>query len=209
MSQKDLKKIHELLMENVREENEKNNKEFSNSIFNKSSNKNLITAAKEALKPKNLKQQKIKINDVPIKINRSIGKNVSKLPQYEKTKKYNILSDKQYLNLMLNDLKQISTSIKRKQNRFNPSNYTENSILSKEKRKYFNKNNSHLVSKNGNSKIINLKMKYNIKNKNYNMVNLLTQIIGDQTFNENNITENNNYFKNLHFDNEEQKLYVE
>ena len=192
MSQKDLKKIHELLMENVREENEKNNKEFSNSIFNKSSNENLITAAKEALKPKNLKQQKIKNNDVPIKIkiNRSIGKNFSKLPQKEKTKKYNILSDKQYLNLMLNDLKQISKSLKRKQNSFN-------------------KYNSHLVSKNNNSKVINLKMKYNIKNKNYNMVNLLTQIIGDQTYNENNITENNNYFNNLHFDNEEQKLYVE
>ena len=134
---KDLKEIHELLMENVREENEKQNKEFLNSIFNRNAKKNLITAARESLKPKYIKHNKIKINNAPVKINRSVGKNYIKLNHNEKMKKVNILSDQQYLSFMLSDLKHISSSIKKRQNQFNPSNYTENSNLSKEKNNYF------------------------------------------------------------------------
>ena len=210
MKQKDLKEIHELLLENVREENEKEMKEISNSQLYLNPKRNLISAAREALKPKNLKQQKIKNNILPIKINRTFDKKKPKKITYKNDQpRYNILSDQQYLNFMLNDLNLISNSIKRQQNKFNPTYSNNFNFLTKINRK--NKYNSFEQTKN--KKIINLKKNNNLGKNNYNLVNLLTQIIGEQESNENKkneneITENNNYFYNLCYDNNEQKIYV-
>ena len=210
MKQKDLKEIHELLLENVREENEKEMKEISNSQLYLNPKRNLISAAREALKSKNLKQQKIKNNTLPIKINRTFDKKKPKKITYKNDQpRYNILSDQQYLNFMLNDLNLISNSIKRQQNKFNPTYSNNFNFLTKINRK--NKYNSFEQTKN--KKIINLKKNNNLRKNNYNLVNLLTQIIGEQESNENKkneneITENNNYFYNLCYDNNEQKIYV-
>ena len=214
MMERDLKEIHELLMENVREENEKSRKELSNSLFNINTKNNLISVAREALKPKNLKQYKVNNNSIkPIKISRASFKKRSKISKKsENIKTNNIFSDKKYLNLMLKDLKLISSSIKKRQNRFSPSYSNNNSFLFNNNKKNKNKYNSYGVTKSKNIKKINLKLNNNIMK--YNNVNLLTQIIGDQNSNENskyenNITEdNNNYFNNLCYDNNEKKIYV-
>ena len=108
----------------------------------------------------------------------------------------------------MNDLKFISSSIKKKQNKFNPI-YTNNyDIISKMKNK--NKENSRKTKK---VKMMNLRIIDNMKKKNYNTVNLLTQIIGDKDSNDidkygSENTENNSYFDNLFYDNNEKKYYV-
>ena len=217
MIQKDLKQIHELLMENVKEENEKEKNEFSNSLFNLNTKNNLIAIAKEALKPKHVNHYKIKKNNniTPVKISKASLKKSCKISkQTENIKTNNILSDKKYLNLMLNDLKNISSSIQRRQNRFNPSYSNDNSILSNNKNRNKLKYNSYGVTKSKNIKTMNLKLNNKIQMQKYNKVNLLTQIIGENNSDENskyennNITESNSYFNNLCYDNNEKKIYV-
>ena len=217
MIKRDIKEIHELLMQNVREENEKENKELLNPVFNLSSKNNLISVAKETLKPKNYKKYNIKDKLIPVKITKPIGKNSSKIsPKRDKFRKNITFSDKEYLSFMMNDLKVISSSIKRKQNKFNPIYSHNNSILQNlKKENKNNKYNSCGVTKKNNNRIFNLKMNSNnAKMQNYNIVNLLSQVTGDKEYNddckyENNITENNNYFNNLCYDNDEKKFYVE
>ena len=101
---------------------------------------------------------------------------------------------------MMNDLKVISSSIKRKQNKFNPIYSHNNSILQNlKKENKNNKYNSCGVTKKNNNRIFNLKMNSNnAKMQNYNIINLLSQVTGDKEYNddckyENNITENNPY----------------
>ena len=210
MKQKDLKEIHELLLENVREENEKQSKELSNSQTNLNSKKDLISAAREALKPKIFR--KIKNNNILVKINRSYDKKVSKkyIDKNDLLKK-SLFSDKQYLNFLLSDLKLISNSIKSRQNKFNPIYSNNNNSIKK-----INKNNKYYSfghTKNNNVKMMNLQINNSLRKKKYNMVNLLTQIVGDKELTENNkyendITEDNSYFYNLCYDNNEQKVYV-
>ena len=217
MIKRDIKEIHELLMQNVREENEKESKELLNPVFNLNSKNNLISVAKETLKPKNYKKYNIKDKLIPIKITKPIGKNNSKIsPKREKFRKNITFSDKEYLSFMMNDLKVISSSIKRKQNKFNPIYSHNNSILQNlKKENKTNKYNSCGVTKKNNNRIVNLKMNNNnAKMQNYNIVNLLSQVTGDKEYNddckyENNITENNNYFNNLYYNNDEKKFYVE
>ena len=210
MKQKDLKEIHELLLENVREENEKQSKELSNSQTNLNSKKDLISAAREALKPKIFR--KIKNNNILVKINRSYDKKVSKKFLYKNDLlKKSLFSDKQYLNFLLSDLKLISNSIKSRQNKFNPIYSNNNNSIKK-----INKNNKYYSfghTKNNNVKMMNLQINNSLRKKKYNMVNLLTQIVGDKELTENNkyendITEDNSYFYNLCYDNNEQKVYV-
>ena len=210
MKHKDLKEIHELLLENVREENEKKSKELSNSQNNLNSKKDLISAAREALKPKIFR--KIKNNNIPVKINRSYDKKESKKFTYKNDLlKKSLFSDKQYLNILLSDLKIISNSIKSRQNKFNPIYSNNNNSITK-----INKNNKYYSfghTKNNNMKMMNLQINNSLRKKKYNMVNLLTQIVGDKELTENNkyendITEDNSYFYNLCYDNNEQKVYV-
>ena len=210
MKHKDLKEIHELLLENVREENEKKSKELSNSQNNLNSKKDLISAAREALKPKIFR--KIKNNNIPVKINRSYDKKESKKFTYKNDLlKKSLFSDKQYLNILLSDLKIISNSIKSRQNKFNPIYSNNNNSITK-----INKNNKYYSfghTKNNNMKMMNLQINNSSRKKKYNMVNLLTQIVGDKELTENNkyendITEDNSYFYNLCYDNNEQKVYV-
>ena len=208
MNQKDLKEIHELLLENVREENEKENKEMSDSLFNATSKRNLISVAREALKPKNSKQINIKNDIATYKINKSFNRRSNKITHRNENFKNSILSDKQYLNLMMNDLKYISSSIKKKQNKFNPIYSNNYDVISKMKNK--NKDNSRKIKK---VKMMNIRIIDNMKKKNYNTVNLLTQIIGDKDSNDidkygSENTENNSYFDNLFYDNNEKKYYV-
>jgi hypothetical protein len=210
MKQKDLKEIHELLLENVREENEKQSKDLSNSQTNLNSKKDLISAAREALKPKIFR--KIKNNNIPVKINRTYDKKESKKFIYKNDLlKKSLFSDKQYLNFLLSDLKLISNSMKSRQNKFNPKYSNNNNSITKK-----NKNNkyySFVHTKNNNVKMMNLQINNSLRKKKYNMVNLLTQIVGDKELTENNkyendITEDNSYFYNLCYDNNEQKVYV-
>ena len=204
MEQKDLKEIHKLLLENVREENEKERKEISNSTFNINSKNNLISVAKEALKPKGLKQEKINNNIASLKINKSIGKKTSKMNKMNDNLKNNIFSNKQYLNFMMNDLKIISASITKKQNKFYSSFSRDNKLFPNTK-----KGNKYFIYER--RKVGDLNMN-NIRKGNYNTVNLLNQIIGDNDNendkNDNNITENNNYFNNLCYDNNEERIYI-
>jgi hypothetical protein len=210
MKQKDLKEIHELLLENVREENEKQSKDLSNSHTNLNSKKDLISAAREALKPKIFR--KIKNNNIPVKINRSYDKKESKKFIYKNDLlKKSLFSNKQYLNFLLSDLKLISNSMKSRQNKFNPKYSNNNNSITKK-----NKNNKYYSfghTKNNNVKMMNLQINNSLRKKKYNMVNLLTQIVGDKELTENNkyendITEDNSYFYNLCYDNNEQKVYV-
>ena len=120
MIKKDIKEIHELLMQNVREENEKERRESLNPLFNINSKNNLISIAKETLKPKVYKPYKINEKYMPTKISKPIIKKNSKnSPKRENFRKNITFSDKEYLSFMMNDLKEISSSIKRNQNKFN------------------------------------------------------------------------------------------
>ena len=214
MSKKDLKEIHELLLQNVREQNEKESKEISKSLFNMNSKKNLISIAKETLKPKNIKHYKIGSES---SLNKAYKLNDKKKyqisPKNDNIQKNIIYSDKQYLCFMLNELKLISSSIKKKQKLYNPSYSNNNTFLRDiEKSNKLRKYNSYEATKNN---LVNLNMNKNIFNniklKNCNMVNLLDQVIGETNDNyksENNITENSNYFNNLYYDKEEKKLVV-
>ena len=212
-------------MQNVREENEKERKELLNPIFNINSKNNLISVAKETLKPKAYKQYKGNDKYVPIKITKPIIKKNCKdknknSPKMEIFRKNITFTDKEYLSLMMNDLRMISSSIKKKQNKFNQIYSNNYSLLQSLKRdNKIRKYNSYGNTRKNNIRMINIKMNNNNENSirnnnNYNIVNLLSQIVGEKESNddykyENNITENNNYFNNLCYDHEEKKFFVE
>ena len=114
----DLKKIHAILLQNVKEENEKESKELSNQLFDLNSNNDLFSMAKRSLK---FNRFKFNNDGIPIKITKPIvlKKCVgTQKKEGDETKKDTIFSDKQYLNYVMKDLKIISHSIKKKQKLF-------------------------------------------------------------------------------------------
>ena len=208
MKQKSLQEIHDLLMESVREENKKQEEDFSNSIFNINSKRNLIAIAKESLKPKPIKLRKTQINITPVRINKSFEKKILNISPKKENLTKNIFTDKQYLNFILNDLHIIYSNIKRRQNNLNPININNDYLISRIKKR--NKYNSYGATKRKHFKIINLKNNFNKKPTD---INLLSQIIGDNNSKGNdkyeiNTTENNNYFSNLDYDNIKKIYYV-
>ena len=208
MQNKSLQEIHDLLMESVREENKKQNEEFSNSIFNINSKRNLIAIAKESLKPKPIKLRKTQINFTPVKINKSFQKKIINISPKKENLTKNIFTDKQYLNFILNDLHFIYSNMKRRQNKLNPINLNNDYLISRMKKG--NKYKSYGVTKRRHFNIINLKTNFP---KKPTMINLLSQIIGDNNINgndkyEDNTTENNRHFNNLCYDNIKKKYYI-
>ena len=202
-------RIQKLFLQNVKEENEKEKNE-SNSVFN--TKRNLISIAKETLKPKNLKCYNINDNNneyKPVKIKKiNYKRNYKVSPKHENIRRNIILSDKDYLSFLLNDLKSISS-----RNKNNSPTYSNNiSFLSKKKESKYSEYNSNDETKN-NINIYNPNIYQNNEKNNCNMVDLLDQIVGDKYSKNNykyeaNITENNNYFDNLCYDNEENKFVV-
>ena len=203
-------RIQKLFLQNVKEENEKEKKE-SNSVFN--TKRNLISIAKETLKPKNMKYYNIddyNSDYKPVKIKKINHKRNNKIsPKHGNIRRNILLSDKDYLSFLLNDLKSISTS----RNKNTSPTYSNNiSFLSKKKESKYSEYNSNDETKN-NINMYNQNInQYNDKN-NCNMVDLLNQVVGDKYSKNNykyeaNITENNNYFDNLCYDKEENKFVV-
>ena len=196
--------FHRILMESVNEENGKKN-EKAESIFHSTSKNNLISIAKENLKSKNI----IKLKGKNVQTNSNVKLPKIKLKSIKKKEKQkekeNIkndikFTDKEYLNFMLHDLKYISLSIKKKQNKYN-QNYSNNL--------YFKNRLSHDAKLKNRRKINDIKKMRgpnNLKTHNYNDINLLYQIIGskeDERPNYENkitITEDNLNLNNLYFD---------
>ena len=199
MSKKTVKEIHDLFLQNIREENEKERKEIPSFEFNLNLKKKFISVGKETLKPNKMKIFNLKTNHTidKGKINKTFDK---KIKNKNKTSlKHNIFSDKEYLTYMLNDLKLIFSSIKRRQRNFNAStyNYSNNNrtMMSNFKtiknENKFRQYNTYRGSRNSNTLFNNSN---NIRTYNYKPVNLLKQIIGDKYFVENycyNLTQNN------------------
>ena len=202
-------RIQKLFLQNVKEEIEKEKNE-PNSVLN--TKRNLISIAKETLKPKNLKYYNIDDynNDYkPVKIKKINQKRKNKIsPKHEIIRRNILLSDKDYLSFLLSDLKTISSRNKN----ISPTYSNNISFLSKQKGSKYSEYNSNDETKN-NINIYNPNInQYNEKN-NCNMVDLLNQIVGDKYSKNNykyeaNITENNNYFDNLCYDKEENKFVV-
>ena len=202
-------KIQKLFLQNVKEEIEKEKNE-PNSVLN--TKRNLISIAKETLKPKNLKYNNIDDynNDYkPVKIKKINQKRKNKIsPKHEIIRRNILLSDKDYLSFLLSDLKTISSRNKN----ISPTYSNNISFLSKQKGSKYSEYNSNDETKNK-INIYNPNInQYNEKN-NCNMVDLLNQIVGDKYSKNNykyeaNITENNNYFDNLCYDKEENKFVV-
>ena len=196
--------FHRILMESVNEENGKKN-EKTESIFHSTSKNNLISIAKENLKSKNI----IKLKGKNIQTNSNVKLPKIKLKSIKKKEKQkekeNIkndikFTDKEYLNFMLHDLKYISLSIKKKQNKYN-QNYSNNL--------YFKNRLSHDAKLKNRRKINDIKKmrgSNNLKTHNYNDINLLYQIIGYQEEEKPNyenkitITEDNLNLNDLYFD---------
>ena len=204
-------RIQKLFLQNVKEEIEKEKNE-PNSVLN--TKRNLISIAKETLKPKNLKYYNIDDynNDYkPVKIKKINQKRKNKIsPKHEIIRRNILLSDKDYLSFLLSDLKTISSRNKN----ISPTYSNNISFLSKQKGSKYSEYNSNDETKNNiNINIYNPNInQYNEKN-NCNMVDLLNQIVGDKYSKNNykyeaNITENNNYFDNLCYDKEENKFVV-
>jgi len=200
MSKKTVKEIHDLFLQNIREENEKERKEIPSFEFNLNLKKKFISVGKETLKPNKMKIYNLKTNHTidKDKISKTFDK---KTKIKNKTNlKHIIFSDKEYLTFMLNDFKLIFSSIKRKQNKFNVSNYNYNNnnnrtmmsnfkTLKNENK--FRQYNTFRGSRNSNTLFNN---NNNIRTYNYKPINLLEQIIGDKYFVENycyNLTQNN------------------
>ena len=202
-------RIQKLFLQNVKEEIEKEKNE-PNSVLN--TKRNLISIAKETLKPKNLKYYNIDDynNDYkPVKIKKINQKRKNKIsPKHEIIRRNILLSDKDYLSFLLSGLKSISSRNKN----ISPTYSNNISFLSKQKGSKYSEYNSNDETKN-NINIYNPNInQYNEKN-NCNMVDLLNQIVGDKYSKNNykyeaNITENNNYFDNLCYDKEENKFVV-
>ena len=169
--------FHRLLIESVNEENEKMN-EKTDSIFQLTSKNNLIAIAKENLKSKNNLKSKIKNPQTNSKVKlpkikiKSIKKKEKKNENVKNDFKF---SEQEYLNFMLHDLKYISSSIKKKQNKYNPI-YTNNSIYLKNRLSQDGK----IKDKRKLNDFKRIKGTHNLKKHNYNDINLLNQIIGSQ-----------------------------
>ena len=194
--------FHRILLESVNEENGKKN-EKTESIFHSTSKNNLISIAKENLKSKNiikLKGKSIQTNS-NVKLPKIKLKSIKKKENQNENIKNNIkFTDKEYLNFMLHDLKYISLSIKKKQNKYN-QNYSDNL--------YFKNRLSHDAKLKNRRKINDIKKMRgpnNLKTHNYNDINLLYQIIGYQEEEKPNyenkitITEDNLNLNDLYFD---------
>ena len=194
--------FHRILLESVNEENGKKN-EKTESIFHSTSKNNLISIAKENLKSKNI----IKLKGKSIQTNSNVKLPKIKLKSIKKKENQNEnikndikFTDKEYLNFMLHDLKYISLSIKKKQNKYN-QNYSNNL--------YFKNRLSHDAKLKNRRKINDIKKMRgpnNLKTHNYNDINLLYQIIGYQKEEKPNyenkitITEDNLNLNDLYFD---------
>ena len=194
--------VHRILLESVNEENGKKN-EKTESIFHSTSKNNLISIAKENLKSKNI----IKLKGKSIQTNSNVKLPKIKLKSIKKKENQNEnikndikFTDKEYLNFMLHDLKYISLSIKKKQNKYN-QNYSNNL--------YFKNRLSHDAKLKNRRKINDIKKMRgpnNLKTHNYNDINLLYQIIGYQEEEKPNyenkitITEDNLNLNDLYFD---------
>ena len=194
--------FHRILLESVNEENGKKN-EKTESIFHSTSKNNLISIAKENLKSKNI----IKLKGKSIQTNSNIKLPKIKLKSIKKKENQNEnikndikFTDKEYLDFMLHDLKYISLSIKKKQNKYN-QNYSNNL--------YFKNRLSHDAKLKNRRKINDIKKMRgpnNLKTHNYNDINLLYQIIGYQEEEKPNyenkitITEDNLNLNDLYFD---------
>ena len=205
---------HQLFIESVKEENQKKD-DISDSIFQLNSKKNLISIAKETLKSRNNKFNKINLKNPVVKTeqNEITPKNKfkstkKKIKEKEDFKDNIIFSDKDYLNFMLNDLKLISSSIEKQQKRFNPT-YPDNSF------KINNNFISYNNKKRNTRKIYNNKKANNLRTHNYKSINLLNQIIGIHDENESNFankaatTEDNIDFNNLYFENTTNEIIYE
>ena len=194
--------FHRILLESVNEENGKKN-EKTESIFHSTSKNNLISIAKENLKSKNI----IKLKGKSIQTNSNVKLPKIKLKSIKKKENQNEnikndikFTDKEYLDFMLHDLKYISLSIKKKQNKYN-QNYSNNL--------YFKNRLSHDAKLKNRRKINDIKKMRgpnNLKTHNYNDINLLYQIIGYQEKEKPNyenkitITEDNLNLNDLYFD---------
>ena len=194
--------FHRILLESVNEENGKKN-EKTESIFHSTSKNNLISIAKENLKSKNI----IKLKGKSIQTNSNVKLPKIKLKSIKKKENQNEnikndikFTDKEYLDFMLHDLKYISLSIKKKQNKYN-QNYSNNL--------YFKNRLSHDAKLKNRRKINDIKKMRgpnNLKTHNYNDINLLYQIIGYQEEKKPNyenkitITEDNLNLNDLYFD---------
>jgi len=194
--------FHRILLESVNEENGKKN-EKTESIFHSTSKNNLISIAKENLKSKNI----IKLKGKSIQTNSNVKLPKIKLKSIKKKENQNEnikndikFTDKEYLDFMLHDLKYISLSIKKKQNKYN-QNYSNNL--------YFKNRLSHDAKLKNRRKINDIKKMRgpnNLKTHNYNDINLLYQIIGYQEEEKPNyenkitITEDNLNLNDLYFD---------
>ena len=207
---------HQLFIDNVNEENQKKN-DISDSIFQLNSKKNLLSVAKETLKSRNNKFNKIKLKNPVVKTEQN---EISPKKKFKSTKKKTkekedvksnlIFSDKDYLNFMLNDLKLISSSLEKQQKRFNPT-YHDNSFRINNKFISYNKNNK----KRNNRKLYHYKKANNIRTQNYTNINLLNQIIGIPDEYEPNfankavVTEDNIDFNHLFFENTTNEIIYE
>ena len=194
--------FHRILLESVNEENGKKN-EKTESIFHSTSKNNLISIAKENLKSKNI----IKLKGKSIQTNSNVKLPKIKLKSIKKKENQNEnikndikFTDKEYLDFMLHDLKYISLSIKKKQNKYN-QNYSNNLD--------FKNRLSHDAKLKNRRKINDIKKMRgpnNLKTHNYNDINLLYQIIGYQEEEKPNyenkitITEDNLNLNDLYFD---------
>ena len=168
--------FHRLFIESVNEENEKMN-EKADSIFQLTSKNNLIAIAKENLKSKNNLKLKVKNPQMnsKVKLPKIKIKSKKKEKKNENVKNDFKFSEQEYLNFMLNDLKYISSSIKKKQNKYNPI-YTNNSIYMKNRLSQDGK----IKDKRKLNDFKRIKGSHNLKKHNYNDINLLDQIIGSK-----------------------------
>lgn len=162
----DIQEGQELLQRNVQIENEKRSNERENTTFDINSRRNLISVAKETLKPKKIINKKNICNSSsPTK------KYKTRIIQNQKKqiKRNKMSTDKQYLNYMLHEFKNISSIMINKQKKLNPSLNSINNYSNSNKnlsRNYYYKN---LFTNN------NIRLKKNCKE-----INLLTQICGEK-----------------------------
>ena len=215
MSKKTIKEIHELFLQNIKEENEKERRELPSFEFNLNLKKKFISVGKETLNSNKMKIYNLKanytidkgkINKTFVKKNKNKNKNKTNL---KINHNYNILSDKEYLTLMINDLKLICSSRKKKQIKFNNSTYNYNNnnrtmmptFKNLKNENKFRQYNTFRGTRNTNTLFNN---RNNMRTFNYKPVNLLEQIIGDENCcheNYYNLTRNNEERKQSFRDN--------
>jgi len=207
MSKKTVKEIHELFLQNIREENEKERKEIPNFEFNLNLKKKFISVGRETLNSNKMKLYNLKTNYIITKdkINKTfVKKNKNKNKTSLKLNhNHNILSDKEYLTLMIKDLKLICSSRKRKESKFNALTYKYNNnnrtmmpnFKNLRNEIKFKQYNTFRGSRNNNTLFNNSNK---IRTFNYKPINLLEQIIGDENY-------CHKHYYNLTKNNEEKK----